>query len=120
MTMNGGPAVSQPKIPADLRAQLNYFGVHASCYQPVGWFKKDPPRKLPNVARDDDPWHVVLRRNDRVIWADGSQVIQVRGETLREAIENALKAMQPPGLLPKIAALGEAVDGLASTIHAAR
>lgn len=111
--------MSQPKIPADLRAQLNHFGVNASCYQPVGWFKKDG-RKLPNVPNADDPWHIVLRRNDRVIWADGSTVIQVRGETLREGIENALAAMKPPGLLPKIAALGEAVDGLASTIHAAR
>lgn len=112
--------MSQPKIPPDLRAQLNYHSVHASCYQPVTWFKKDPPRKLPNVARDDDPWHVVLRRNDRVIWADGSQVIQVRGETLREALEAALAAMTAPGLLPKMAALGEALDGLAGTIHAAR
>jgi hypothetical protein len=99
-----------------LRAQLNHFGVNASCYQPVGWFKKDPPRKLPNVPRDDDPWHVVLRRNDRVIWADGSTVIQVRGETLREAIENALAAMKPPGLLSKMASLGEALDELSMTV----
>lgn len=111
--------MSQPKIPADLRAQLNYFGVHASCYQPVTWFKGGP-RKLPNVAEPGDPWHIVLRRNDRVIWADGSQVIQVRGETLREALEAALAAMTAPGLLPKMAALGEALDGLAGTIHAAR
>lgn len=112
--------MSQPKIPADLRAQLNHHGVEASCYQPVTWFKKDPPRKLPNVARDDDPWHIVLRRKDRVIWADGSTVIQVRGETLREGLEAALAAMTPSGLLPKIAALGEAVDGLAGTLHASR
>lgn len=111
--------MSQPKIPADLRAQLNYFGVNASCYQPVSWFKKDG-RKLPNVPNADDPWHICLRRNDRVIWADGSTVIQVRGETLREGLEAALAAMHAPGLLAKIATLGDAVDALAGTIHAAR
>jgi hypothetical protein len=108
--------VSQPKIPADLRAQLNHFGVNALCYQPVGRFKKDPPRKLPNVPRDDDPWHICLRRNDRVSWADGSQVIQVYGDTLREGIELALSTMQPPGLLAKMATLGEALDELSMTV----
>lgn len=107
--------MSQPKIPADLRAQLNYFGVEASCYQPCSWFKKDG-RKLPNVAQPDDPWHIVLRRKDRVIWADGSQVIQVRGETLREGLEAALAAMQAPSLLAKMATLGDAVEALAMTV----
>lgn len=107
--------MSQPKIPADLRAQLNYFGVHASCYQPVTWFKGGP-RKLPNVAEPGDPWHIVLRRNDRVPWADGSMVIQVRGETLREGLEAALAAMHAPGLLAKMATLGDALDALSMTV----
>lgn len=111
--------MSQPKIPADLAAELQRMDANASCYQPVTMFKKDG-RKLPNVPNADDPWHVVLRRNDRVIWADGSTVAQATGETLREAIMNAINKTTPPGLLPKMAALGEAVDRLAGSIHAAR
>lgn len=108
--------MSQPRIPADLAAELQRMGAHASCYQPVTLFKKDG-RKLPNVPNADDPWHVVLRRNDRVIWADGSTVAQATGETLREAIMNAINKTIPPGLLPKLSGLGEAVDRLVVAIR---
>lgn len=112
--------MSQPKLPADLKARLDYHGFNVMCYQPVTRFKKDPPRKLPNVPREDDPWHVCMRRNDRVSWADGSLVAQAHGETLRDAILACLDKVQGFGLLPKLGALGKAVDGLTATIHAAR
>jgi hypothetical protein len=107
----------QPKIPADLARQLNELGLEASCYQPVGLFVKNG-RKLPNVAEPCDPWHVVLRREDRVPWADGSYVVQAVGPTLREAVEWAINLLPKPGLMGAVADLGRAVDGLAEAIHA--
>lgn len=112
--------MSQPKLPADLAAELRRMGAYAMCYQPVTHFKKQPPRTLPNVPRPDDPWHVVLRHNDRAPWADGAMVAQAVGETLREAVMCAINKTIPPGLLPKLSGLGEAVDRLTVAIHAAR
>lgn len=111
--------MSQPKLPPDLRDRLSQLGYNVMCYQPVTMFKKDPPRKLPNVPRQDDPWHVVMRRNDRAPWADGSPVAQARADNLRDAILACLDHVGSFGLLPKMSALGKALDGLTAAVHAA-
>ncbi len=97
--------MSQPKLPPDLAEELRHFGFVASCYQPVTLFKRQPPRTLPNVARDDDPWQVFLRRPDEI----GVAVVAY-GETLREALEEAL--FLRPGLSAAMIRLGAAVDDL--------
>lgn len=110
----------QPKLPADLRDRLSRLGLYAMCYQPVSLFKRQPPRSLPNVPRSDDPWHVVLRRSDRVPWANGALVKQAHAETLRGAILAALEDAQGPDLLTVMAKLGSALDGLTGALREAR
>lgn len=109
--------MKQPRIDADLARELYHLGLNASCYQPVTMFIKNG-RKLPNVAEPCDPWHVVLRRNDRVAWADGSQVVQAVGPTLREATEAAISSRPKPGLTRAMSDLGQAVDSLVEAFHA--
>lgn len=108
--------MSQRKISPALRAELQRMGLEARAYQPVWLFKKEPSRRLANVARDDDPWHVTVSRTDRVIWADGSTVATATGPTLDEAVKAAL----PAGLFGAILKLGVAADQLAEAMRGCR
>lgn len=103
--------MSQPKLDSDLSAQLAYFGLKVHCYQPVSHFKKTPPRPLPNVPRDDDPWEVFLRKSSGI----GIVLAVAYGATLREAVESAIHMR--PGLSGALMRLAEAVDDLTETIQ---
>lgn len=101
--------MSQPKLPPDLVEELAYFGLVASCYQPVSMFKHNK-RKLPNVAEPDDPWQVFLRRPGEM-----GITITATGATLREAVEAALYLR--PGLSPAMIRLSDALDGLTEDLR---
>ena len=109
--------MSQPKLPADLAAKLHRLNLEARCYQPVTMFKPHPPRKLPNVPREDDPWHVTLWRLDRPIWANGGLVSQARAATLRETVEIALATRMTPGVLECMKALSREIDTLTEVVN---
>lgn len=102
--------MSQPKLPPDLAGDLNTLGFVASCYQPISLFKKTPARTLPNIARDDDPWQVFLRRPGEI-----GVVVVGYGETLRDAIEEAIRLR--PGVLPAVRRLTDALDELVESIQ---
>ena len=108
--------MSQLKIGPVLRAELARLGLEARAYQPVHMFKKDPPRRLPRVPRDDDPWLVTLYREDRVIWRDGAKVGEAAGGTL----EDAIRAAMPSGLVRAMLALEKALAGLTEAVHGCR
>jgi len=102
--------MSQPKLPPDLAGDLNTLGFVASCYQPISLFKKTPARTLPNIARDDDPWQVFLRRPGEI-----GVVVVGYGETLRAAIEEAIRLR--PGLQPAVQRLKAALGDLTETMQ---
>lgn len=101
--------MSQPKLPPDLSAQLSYLGLSAQCYQPVSMFKPDK-RKLPNVANEDDPWQVFLRRPGEI-----GVLAVAYGDTLREAIDAAIDLR--PGVSAAARRLAVAVEELTETIQ---
>lgn len=102
--------MSQPKLPTDLAGDINTLGFVASCYQPISLFKKTPARTLPNIARDDDPWQVFLRRPGEI-----GVVVVAYGATLREAIEEAIK--QRPGVTAAMSRLDVALGDLVETMQ---
>lgn len=104
--------MSQPKLPLDLRQRLNQLGLEASCYQPVTKFIKNG-RKRPNVAEPGDPWHCFLRLQDDP-WVQAS----ADGDTLRAAVEEAIRVHTNPGVLGATSRLSREMESLTKFIRA--
>jgi hypothetical protein len=103
--------VSQPKLPADIEAELAGFGFVSHCYQPVSLFKPGK-RALPNVPNKDDPWEVFLRYRAR----PHIGIVSIGyGATLREAINDAIS--KRPGVTAAVARLGAAMEDLTGTFQ---
>lgn len=98
-----------------VRARLAARNAEAIGYQPISLFRRDPPRKLDRVPRDDDPWRVTVRRIGMVSWQDGATIGHGEGATLDVAIDRALG---PGDMLGSMARLGAEIDNLVVVLRA--